>query len=346
MTAKPRAGAPVRLLGDIGGTNARFALQTPGAPPKASKEIKTADFADLTSAAKAYLAATSPARPPRVAAFAVACPVTGDEIRLTNSPWSFSATEVQSRLGLDSLHVINDFEAIAWSVPRLGAGDVRKIGGGRAQRRAPIAVIGPGTGLGVSALVPSAKGWRALATEGGHVTLAPANAREGQVLDILRRKFSHVSAERALSGQGLVELYEAISLLDGTGNATAAGKSMTPTPMTPAAMTPAPMTPAKVTRRALGRRDPAAVRALRMFSEMLGTVAGNLALTLGARGGVYLAGGVVPRLGRGFAAAAFRRRFEDKGRFSAYLGAIPTYLITHKTPAFAGLASFLDAEGL
>jgi glucokinase len=341
MTAKPRAGAPVRLLGDIGGTNARFALQIAGARPKALKEIKTADFADLTSAAKAYLAATSPARPPRVAAFAVACPVIGDEIRLTNSPWSFSITEVRRRLGLDSLHVINDFEAIAWSVPRLGAGDVRKIGGGRAQRRAAIAVIGPGTGLGVSALVPSAKGWRALATEGGHVTLAPANAREGRVLDILRRKFSHVSAERALSGQGLVELYEAITLLDGTGNATAAGKSMTP-----AAMTPSLMTPAKVTRQALGRRDPAAARALRMFSEMLGTVAGNLALTLGARGGVYLAGGVVPRLGRGFAAAAFRRRFEDKGRFSTYLGAIPTYLITHKTPAFTGLASFLDAEGL
>ena len=143
-----------------------------------------------------------------------------------------------------------------------------------------------------------------------------------------------------------MELYEAITLLDGTGIATAAGKSMTPTPMTPAPMTPAAMTPAKVTRQALGRRDPAAVRALRMFSEMLGTVAGNLALTLGARGGVYLAGGIVPRLGRGFAAAAFRRRFEDKGRFSAYLGAIPTYLITHKTPAFTGLASFLDAEGL
>ena len=137
--------------------------------------LGAADFADLTSAAKAYLAATSPARPPRVAAFAVACPVTGDGIRLTNSPWSFSATDARRRLGLDSLHVINDFEAIAWSVPRLGAGDVRKIGGGRARRHSPIAVIGPGTGLGVSALVPSAKGWRALATEGGHVTLAPVN---------------------------------------------------------------------------------------------------------------------------------------------------------------------------
>ncbi len=331
MTAKPRASAPVRLLGDIGGTNARFALQTAGARPKALKKIKTADFPDLTSAAKAYLAATSPARPPRVAAFAVACPVTGDEIRLTNSPWWFSAKAVRRRLGLDSLHVINDFEAIAWSVPRLGAGDVRKIGRGRARPDSPIAVIGPGTGLGVSALVPSDRGWRALATEGGHVTLAPMNAREWEVLDILRRKVSHVSAERALSGQGLVELYEAISLLDGIGNATAAGKSMTP---------------AKVTRQAFTRRDPAAAGALAMFSEMLGTVAGNLALTLGARGGVYIAGGIVPRLGKGFAAAAFRRRFEDKGRFRTYLGAIPTYLITHKTPAFAGLAGLLDAEEL
>ena len=256
-------------------------------------------------------------------------------------PWSFSATDVRRKLGLDSLHVINDSEAIAWSVPRLGAGDVRKIGRGKAQHRAPIAVIGPGTGLGVSALVPSAKGWRALATEGGHVTLAAVNERETDVLDILRRKFSHVSAERVLSGQGLVELYEAIALLDGRGNATAAGQSMTPAPMTPA-----PMTPAKVTRQALNRRDPAAARALAMFSEMLGTVAGNLALTLGARGGVYIAGGIVPRLGRGFAAAAFRRRFEDKGRFRTYLGAIPTYLITHKTPAFAGLAGLLDAEEL
>lgn len=331
MSARPRASVPHRLLGDIGGTNARFALQAPEGRPKAIKRIKTADFPDLASAAEAYLAAASSGRPPRQAALAVACPVTGDEIHLTNNPWSFSIKALRRRLGVDSLHVINDFEAIAWSVPWLGAKDVRKIGRGKMQKGAPIAVIGPGTGLGVSALVPVAGGWRALATEGGHVTLAPATAREAKVIGILRRKFSHVSAERALSGQGLVELYRAISLLDGTGKGTAAAETMTP---------------ATVTRRALGRRDRAAARALGMFSEMLGTVAGNLALTLGARGGVYIAGGVVPRLGRGFAAAAFRRRFEDKGRFSTYLGAIPTYLIIRKTPAFLGLAGFLDAEGI
>ncbi|MBV9815222.1 MAG: glucokinase, partial [Alphaproteobacteria bacterium] len=224
-------------------------------------------------------------------------------------------------LAFERLEVINDFTALALALPRLSAGDRQPVGGGAAAAGAPIGVLGPGSGLGVSGLVPSGVGWIALTGEGGHATMAAASDREGAVLDHMRRHFAHVSAERTLSGPGLVNLYNSLAAIDGV----------------PAKNYSA----AQITDLAMRAEDPLCVETTTMFCAMLGTIAGNLALTLGARGGVYIGGGIVPKLGQTFIASPFRARFEAKGRFRAYLEAIPTFVVTHPLPAFLGCAALL-----
>nr|WP_204367248.1 glucokinase [Methylobacterium sp. B34] len=232
---------------------------------------------------------------------------------------------MRDALALDGLAVINDFTAVALSVPRLAEEDRRQIGDGAAQPGAVVGVLGPGSGLGLSGLVPGANGrWTALSGEGGHATMAPMSDRESAVLDQLRKSFEHVSAERVLSGPGLVNLYNALMILDGRE--------------------PAALTPAQVADSAIGGGDPHCVEAVEMFCAMLGTVAGNLALTLGARGGIYIAGGIVPKLGPLFTHSRFRKRFMEKGRMHDFLAPIPTYVITHELPAFLGLAEAAGAE--
>ena len=313
-----------RLLADIGGTNARFALQSGTTRPRAVRVLKTRDFPDLATAVESYLAAEiGGTGTPRRAAFAVASPVLGDSVEMTNNSWSFSIAALGRRLKLDELRVINDFAAVARAVPALGAGDILGIGGGSPIEGAPIAVLGPGTGLGVSALVPAGGDWIPLATEGGHVTLAAADEREDTVIATMRRSFGHVSAERALSGAGLLNLYAALAALEAA-------------PLEK-------LEPDQVTERGLAGTDPLCFEAISMFCAMLGTVAGNLALSLGALGGVYIGGGIVPKLGTFFAESTFRARFEDKGRFRDYTAAIPTTVITRELPAFLGLAALLDA---
>ncbi len=243
-------------------------------------------------------------------------------MELTNSPWSFSIQGLRQRFGLERLEVINDFTAVALAIPGLPAKGRRKIGGGKRVANAPAAVLGPGTGLGVSCLVPSRMGPIALATEGGHVTLAPFDDFEAGVLRVLRQEFGHVSAERVLSGPGLTNLYRAIALIHGRP--------------------PRRLSPAKITSQARSRSCRTCVATVAMFCAMLGTVASNLALSIGARGGVYIGGGIVPKLGDAFDSAGFRARFQDKGRFSGYLAEIPTYAITHRLPAFLGLGNLLD----
>jgi glucokinase len=316
-----------RLIGDVGGTNARWAWQAgPGQAPGHVQSLPTAGFATIADCIAAYLAAQGlPA--PREVAFGIATAVTGDRVQMTNHAWSFSIEALNATLGTERVRVLNDFEALAHAVPLLGAGDLRAVGGGTAQRDAALAVIGPGTGAGVSGLVPDGRGdWRVIVGEGGHVTLAAANAREASLLAVLRERFGHVSAERALSGPGLVNLYQALCVLDG--------------------LTAEPLDAAQVVQRALdspaGPSNSACTEALHCFAALLGTVAGNLALTLGARGGVYIGGGIVPRLGARFAQLPFRARFEDKGRFSAYVAAIPTWVITAESPALVGAARALD----
>jgi glucokinase len=309
------------LVGDIGATHARFGLVSPEAQVLHSRTLADEDYPTLDGAIAAFLAERGPLAMPRQGAVAIASPITGDRVAMTNHPWSFSILALKARFGFDRLEVINDFTALALALPRLAPKERLVFGGGVAVAGAPIGVLGPGSGLGVSGLVASASGWIALTGEGGHATMAPATDRESAVLDRMRRHFDHVSAERALSGPGLVNLYNTLAELDGVP---AQG-----------------YTAAQITDLAVRDADPLCVDTTSMFCAMLGTMAGNLALTLGARGGVYIGGGIVPKLGQNFIASPFRERFEAKGRFQAYLATIPTFVVTHPLPAFLGCAALL-----
>ena len=309
------------LVGDIGATNARFALVGPGRTIARARVLAAGDYAGIAEAMEGYLAAEADGRPDQ-AILAVASPVTGDLISFTNSPWTFSISELLRRRGLRRLEVFNDLAATALAVPHLPEQDRLQIGAGQPILNAPIGIIGPGTGLGVGALVRGGSGWVMIPSEGGHVTMAPGDARESAVLDLMRRRFDHVSAERVISGQGLVNLYNALCEIEGV----------------PAAS----YTAAQITASGAAATDPRCRETVAMFCAMLGTIAGNLALTFGARGGIYIAGGIVPKLGAAFAQSAFRARFEQKGRMRAYLAPIPTYVITYAVPAFLGAATLLD----
>ena len=322
----PRDEGPIGatwLVGDVGATNARFGLVSPDGAVLHSGNFECADFAEIGEAVDAYLRVRGALPMPRLGALAIAALITGDHIRMTNHPWSFSVAALRDRLGLERLVAINDFTAVALAVPRLSAGDRMPVGGGAPIEGRPIAVLGPGSGLGASGLIPAGSGWVPLAGEGGHVTMAAANERESAVLELMRRRFDHVSAERCLSGPGLVNLYHSLAALDSV----------------PAM----PYTAAQITDPDTGARDPLCREATAMFCAMLGTVAGDLALTLGAQGGVYIAGGIVPRLGARFLDSGFRARFEAKGRLSTHLRAIPSYVVTHRLPAFLGCVAVLAA---
>jgi glucokinase len=309
------------LVGDIGATHARFGLVSPDGKLLHSRTVPDEDYPGIEDAIAAFLAERGGQPMPHQGAIAIASPITGDRVDMTNHPWSFSILALKARFDFERIEVINDFTALALALPRLAPQDRLAVGGGSTAAGAPIGVLGPGSGLGVSGLIPSARGWIALTGEGGHATMAPATDRESAVLDRMRRHFDHVSAERALSGPGLVNLYNTLASVDGVP---AQG-----------------YTAAQITDLAIRGADPLCVETTGMFCAMLGTMAGNLALTLGARGGVYIGGGIVPRLGQTFLVSPFRERFEAKGRFQAYLAEIPTFVVTHPLPAFLGCAALL-----
>lgn len=310
------------LVGDIGATNARFALVTPAQTLTQPQNFLCDDYETFGDAIAAYLTAGHGGRPLR-AVLAVAATTSGDQVTLTNHPWTFSVADLKARFGLDQLVVINDFYANAIAVPHLAANDLRKVGGGEPVAGMPMGVIGPGSGLGVSAVVPQGDAFMPIAGEGGHVTMAAADDEESAVLALMRKRYDHVSAERVLSGPGLVNLYNALCELAGT----------------PAAA----LTAAQISDPQTTAGDACAKKAVAMFCAMLGTVAGNLALSLGARGGIYIAGGIVPRLGEAFARSQFRARFEGKGRLSAYLAAIPTFVVVRPDAALLGAAQLIDS---
>ncbi len=318
-----------RLLGDVGGTNARWAWQAArGQPLSYISTLAAREHASIGDCIAAYLKQHA-LPPPRDVAFGIATAVGGDRVTMTNHPWSFSIDALRTGLGAARVRVLNDFEALAHAVPVLPAADLRAVGGGAAVPGATLAVIGPGTGLGVSGLVNDGRGgWRVIAGEGGHVTLPACSAREASLLAVMRERFGHASAERALSGPGLVHLYEAACVLD--------------------SVAPAALEPAQVLARSeagAAQHDTQCAEAVTSFAALLGTVAGNLALTLGARGGVFIGGGIVPRLGERFDALPFRSRFNNKGRFRAYVEAVPVWVITAPAPALLGAARALDSEG-
>jgi glucokinase len=313
-----------RLIADIGGTYARFTLETAPGVFERTATLRCADHADFHAAVRAYLG-TLPAERIAHAAVAIANPVEGDEVRMTNYHWQFSIEAMREKLGFDTLVVVNDFTALAMALPRLGLADRRQVGGGAARERSVIGLLGSGSGLGVSGLIPADDGWIALGTEGGHASFAPQDERELAILAFARRSLPHVSFERLLSGPGLELIYRALA--DRAGKRAAEGLS-------------AP----EITRRALAGSDAVCVDTLDAFCAMLGTAAANLAVTLGALGGVYIGGGIVPRLGATFDRSRFRQRFEDKGRFSAYLAQIPTWVITAENATFRGAAAILAAQ--
>lgn len=312
-----------RLLADIGGTYARFAVETERGVFSRMQALRCDDYPDFESALRAYLDAVRDV-PLRHGAVAIANPVEGDLVRMTNYRWQFSIEAMRAAVGFDTLLVVNDFTAMAMGLPYLEPEAVRQVGSGTARERSVIGLLGAGTGLGVSGLIPVEDGWVSLASEGGHVAFAPQNARELFVLEHAWRQYPHVSAERLISGPGLELIYRALA---------ARGDYVAE-----------PLAAPEITRRALAGESALCSEALEVFCEMLGTVAANLAVTLGAFGGIYIGGGIVPRLGAYFDRSGFRARFEAKGRFSDYVAHIPTYVVTGETATFTGTSAILNAE--
>lgn len=310
------------LIADIGGTNARFALTDLADPqPRVFDErtLPAADFASLQHAAEAYLAQVG-ARPSR-AALALACPVTGDSIKLTNRAWSFNRHDLRAALGVDALRLINDFGAVAWAVPALhgNEGCAALYGPTREALRGPVTVIGPGTGLGVALLVgDDATGWHVVETEGGHVSFAPQGEEERGIERWLTARHGRASNERVLCGTGLAEMdavLRGVPVGDG-----------------------APLRdPAQIVGAALEGHDVAARRTLARFCAVLGSVCGDTALVHGART-VMIAGGIVPRFVPFLRSSAFRERFLAKGRFAAWLEQVALHVVTHPHPGLLGAA--------
>jgi glucokinase len=331
MTAQPLSLLPPpfdapRLLADIGGTNARFALETKPGCIEHVVVLPCAEHASLTHALRAYLAlpaiVAAGGAALRHAAIAIANPVEGDLVRMTNHHWEFSIEAVRADCALQTLLLVNDFTALARSLPLLSVEQKCQVGAGQALPGSALGLIGPGTGLGVSGLIPCGEGWTALLSEGGHVSFSPIDDSEIAILQFALREFEHVSAERLLSGVGIELIYRALA-----GRAGVAAEAIQ-----------AP----EILRRALAGESILCDQVIEAFCRMLGTIAGNLAVTLGARGGIYIGGGIVPRLGARFGQSGFRARFEQKGRFAGYLAQVPTYVISAQYPAFLGVSAILS----
>lgn len=313
------------LVGDIGGTNARFALTDTapgGARLQRQKTLPTAEFASLQQAAGHYLLSVEVA--PKRACLAVACPAGGEEIRLTNRAWAFNREELRQTLGLDELLVVNDFGAVARAVPALSESEREVLYGPLiTPPRGPISVLGPGTGLGVALLVgDEGAGWRIVETEGGHLSFAPQDSEERLIAEWLADRHGRVSNERLLSGIGLSQIDAALA-------GRRPGKSTTPD----AAL----RNPAEIVVAALAGNDVPARRTLARFCAILGSVSGDMALGHGART-IAIAGGIVPRFIPFLRSSAFRERFLNKGRFAVHLESVAIEVVTHPAPGLLGAA--------
>ncbi|HET7680695.1 MAG TPA: ROK family protein [Xanthobacteraceae bacterium] len=311
------------LLADIGGTHTRFALLASNGRPERVVSWDNNNYASLENAIASYLAENG-ARP-QAAVLAVAAPITGRDIALTNRNWRFNLDELAGRFGWARIHAINDFEAQAWALAQLQEGDYRRIGDGARAQSAPPAsspavkvVLGPGTGLGVAALIPVSDGWRAIPTEGGHVSFGAANKDEDAVFARLRER-GPVSAEMVVSGMGLPRLHSALH------------------PGTP------PLTAQAIVAQAKAG-DAAAGATIKLFVRLLGRFAGDVALTFKALGGVYIAGGVTGKLGALFDEDIFRGAFEAHPPHEELLATLPTYLVTVAHPGLVGCAALAMAE--
>jgi glucokinase len=312
------------LVADIGGTNARFGwIAHPGAALSCVETVLCADFSRPEDAASAYLAKFHEGVQPARAAIAIATAVSAGAIKVTNSHWILERSTFAQKIGVNSVDVFNDFEAIALALPHLTKSDYTLVGTAVPNPQFPMGVIGPGTGLGVAGVLPiqgRPGAWQTLCGEGGHGTLAAATDYQGEILRVARRVHEHISAERLISGIGLPTLRRAVAEVEGL-------------------LLEREMESEEIGTLGANRTDKLCEHTMEAFCALLGTVAGNLALTLGAHGGVFIAGGIVPKLGSFFAESGFREHFEAKGRFVGYLSAISTPVITTPYPGLCGLVS-------
>jgi len=310
------------LVADIGGTNTRVGLiDDKRQAPRTLCHLVTADYHDLAEMLSAAFAQHSGPQPRQVAC-ALASPVSGDEVRLTNAGWQFSVAKTRAQLGLERLEVMNDWVAQGWAVTALGDDDLQTIQAGESVADAPRLALGPGTGLGSTLITPCNESWQVFAAEGGHISVAPTNAREAAIILELHRRYNHCSAERIASGTGLESVYSTLCHIDHRTDRT----------LDAAAIGQAAQTGDALAQEAVG-----------MLARILGSATGDLMLATGARGGVYIGGGLIPALGPQFDWQAFLKRLQQKGRFAAYLRKIPIQQITHATPALLGLGRYLEA---
>ena len=313
------------LVADIGGTNARFALATIEGDivsVGAMHAFRAEDYESIRDAADAFLEAVQ--AKPSLACFAVAGPITDAIVEFTNSPWVLDIEKTKRQMNLNRLYAVNDFEALATGVRHLKPADFLEVKAGAGDPCAPVLVMGPGTGLGQALIVPAGDGDRVIPTEGGHVAFAPYNDEEIEVLRFVQREHKRVSIERLLSGRGLVNIHRALCAIAGTPRVSLQAD--------------------EITRAALTKEFPIAVRAVEMFCAMLGSAAGDAVLSAGARGGVVLGGGIIPKIREAFLKSAFVERFLDKGRMRDYVASVPIRLITRDGAALVGAAAKLKAS--
>lgn len=310
------------LVGDVGGTNARLALVDAQGHVRHPRIFACRQYASLADIIAEYIETTAGKKRPPKAVIAVAGPVMGGEIEFTNLSWVVSEGDLVAQFEFEAVALINDFAAQALACPLLEGPDLRLLG--PAVPRAhdcPVVALGAGTGFGVASLARSDRGDIAIATEGGHASFAPTDEVEIEIWRRINARYGRVSNERLLSGQGLYDIYCALSDIEG--------------------LAPALTDEVAVTTEGLVG-DPLAAAALDRFGGILGSVAGDLALSFGARGGIYVSGGIAPRIADRLAKGSFRARFEAKGRLSDYVRAIPTYLVLHPYPAIIGAARELE----
>ena len=314
------------LVADIGGTNTRYALvsginsDTGEYLIEQSRIFLSADYDSFSMSLDTYLETITGLRP-KHACIAIAGPVTGDVVELTNLHWQFSVAQLKKRYGFTTLLVINDFASLAYGVPHIKESGLYDIKPGKDVDNAAKVVIGPGTGLGVAALVPTDHGYYPVAGEGGHVAIAPGSESELDLFKLLRQQQQHVSAEDLVSGSGLLNLYRTYAKMHN--------------------QTADIYTPAEVTQHALANSDAVCVEAFNTFLGLLGSYCGDLALIYGAKGGVYLGGGILPKIQPHIADSQFLTRFMNKGLMRKFVKDIPIRLITHRNPAFLGAAAWL-----
>jgi glucokinase len=318
-TAHREIATPI-LIGDFGGTNARFAIVPDATSPTIEFPIvQTKDFPTIDAAIAETVLKVSPVKP-RSVIVAIAGPVDGDEIKLTNSPWVVRPHKMIAELGMGDVVVLNDFEAQALAVVALGPEHLEKLGGGEAEKDAARLVLGPGTGLGVAGLIHSAGRWIPVPGEGGHMDIGPRTPRDFEIFPHIEKLEGRISGEQILCGRGLVGLYRAIATADG--------------------VEPIYTQPSEVTMAGLSKSDPIAVETLSLFATCLGRTAGDLALVFKSQGGVFLSGGIAQKIIPALKDGAFREAFNDKAPHRAWMSEIPIYVITHPLAALVGLAAY------